>query len=403
MNEQEARLLLEKYRNGLCTDDERATIILWLENELQADPWELDQEGRIRLGLDIKHRIDAQLDAQPDTHTALELFAQRNAQPDNGPSQTTPNRLLKIFPIRRLTVAAAAILLIVGTAYLVISRLPRTTPAIDATLIQPGGNKAMLVLGDGSRIQLTGAKNGQLAAQGATQVIKSGDGTLTYQAPQNDPTDTVKYNTLITPRGGQYQLVLSDGSRVWLNAASSITFPANFSHTSRQVSISGEAYFEVAPDHRRPFTVTFSGQTVQVLGTRFDIKTYAEEQQTAATLIEGSVRVGKKDQTVLLQPGQTAISDKEDAALNVRAANVEKEIAWTRGEFAFVNDNIEVIMRQLSRWYDVDVTYEGATAGKDFSGSISRFSDVDKVLNTLQLTGIVHFKIQGRRIMAIVK
>ncbi len=382
MNEQEALQLLERFSNDQCTEEERAIVILWLEERLVSHAWSMVPDERVRLGKEIKQGIDAHID-------------HKTASKSSG--------LLRRFgTLRRMSAAAAILLLMTGAAYLIVSRSAR--PSISGSeVIVPGGNKAMLVLADGSRIPLTGAKDGELAAQGATRVIKSKDGLLVYLPQQDGAADTTSYNTITTPRGGQYQVQLSDGSRIWLNAASSITFPTHFSRTRRPVSITGEAYFEVAPDSHRPFTVTSPGQTVQVLGTRFDIKSYPDEQYIWTTLIEGSVRVGGNGQAVTMRPGEAALSDKNGGTPGVRPADGDKEIAWTRGEFVFRNDNIESIMRQISRWYDVDVAYEGATAGKDFSGSVSRFSDVGKVLNTLQLTGIIHFKIQGRRIMVITK
>ncbi len=401
MNEQEARQLLEKYLNDQSTDEERIIVHLWLEQEMQMDSWEMDDTARTLLGAAIRQRIEILL-ANEDVSDARLASDGPGARPSSTGRPASGAHLQKMgsFPLRRLTAAAAVILIATAAVYLLSSRDSRQGDSVPpAPIIRPGGNRAMLLLADGSHIALTDAKEGSLATQGATRVVKPGDGRLVYLARQDDENDTSKYNTVSTPRGGQYQVTLSDGSRVWLNAASSITFPARFGRSGRHVSVRGEAYFEVSPDSRRPFSVSYSGQSVEVLGTSFDIKDYGDEPGTSATLIEGRVRVRSNSKAVTIGPGEAAITDKDGGALNVQTADGKKETAWTRGEFVFVNENIGSVMRQISRWYDVDVSYEGVMTGKDFSGSISRFSEVDKVLNTLQLTGIIHFKIQGRRIM----
>lgn len=300
--------------------------------------------------------------------------------------------------------AAAAIIIITAGAmvYLLAGKSPDThsikpiaqTPAQD---ILPGGDRAILTLGDGSTIVLDSARNGQLSRQGAVTINKA-DGRLTYSKGQ-DGGDAVVYNTLRTPRAGQYQVVLPDGSQVWLNNASSLRYPAVFSGTERLVELTGEAYFEIAKDKQHPFKVHIDGgNTVEVLGTHFNINAYPDEAIQKTTLLEGTIRFSTPDKQAVLRPGQQADADAGKQVKILEDVDTEGVIAWKKGYFHFSHARTEDAMRQLSRWYDVEVSYENGVPHREFHGKIQRsllLSQVLEILNTNQL----HCYVQGRKLI----
>jgi hypothetical protein len=299
--------------------------------------------------------------------------------------------------------AAAVVLLIAGiilfskrSAQPFVITPPQPAPVKD---LPPGGNKAILTLADGAVINLDDAKNGDIARDGNARIVKPGNnGALVYHAmPGNQ--QAVVYNTVTTPRGGQYQLGLSDGSKVWLNASSSIHFPTTFNGKERVVELTGEGYFEIARNTAMPFSVTVNGIRVHVLGTHFNINAYHDEPVVRTTLIEGGLKVVAAEQTVLLRPGQQAVAGEDGRSLKLDpGADLEEVMAWKNGIFNFKNQDIAVIMRQISRWYDVEVVYEGKRPEGHFSGMISRNTSAYTVLKMLEYGG-VHFRIAGGKII----
>jgi hypothetical protein len=312
----------------------------------------------------------------------------------------------RVVWMRRIGLAAASLtgLLIIGSLFWN-SRKSGRTPTVTFSQkngapgkeIPPGGNKAILTLANGSSIVLGDVKNGALAQQGNTTIVKA-DGKLSYETAQKQ-NGSMLFNTIVTPRGGQYQVVLPDGSEVWLNAASSLRFPTAFTGKDRRVEITGEAYFEIAKDAARPFFVKVGNSEVQVLGTHFDIMAYAEESTLKTTLIEGSVRFVNGRNTSILTPGQQSRLDK-DGGISI-AGNIDagEVLAWKNGLFHFENAGIEDVMRQLSRWYDVDVSYSNIKEGNYFYADIPRTTNLSDALKALSLTGKVHFEIQGKKII----
>ncbi|PTS91970.1 hypothetical protein DBR11_28040 [Pedobacter sp. HMWF019] len=269
--------------------------------------------------------------------------------------------------------------------------------------IPPGGNRAMLILADGSKVNLNDLKKGQVVPEKGVQIVKSADGQLVYSIKEQDgDLGPSLYNTIQTPVGGQYLVYLPDGSKVWLNAASSLRYPLAFSHKERIVELTGEAYFEVAKDKAKPFQVRTTKQTVEVLGTHFNVNSYMDETDTKTTLVEGSVRIHtvKYGKTVVLVPGdQAQVSEGE---VNIKHVDVNDAAAWKDGFFVFNDENIPSVMRKISRWYDVEVIYEGnVSKDKDLAGSVSKFSNVSEILKTLELTRLVHFKVNGKKITVI--
>jgi transmembrane sensor len=304
--------------------------------------------------------------------------------------------------------AAAAVLLLLGSgSYFLLNRehSKREVAVVKKNAqvndVAPGGNKAILTLANGSTIILNNAKNGALTQQGNTKVVKLDDGQLAYQSEETNRPIAVQYNTVSTPRGGQYQLTLADGSKVWLNAESTITFPTAFTGKERRVEIKGEAYFEVAHDASRPFKVTVNAMEVQVIGTHFNINAYDDEGEIKTTLLEGSVKVLKGTASRLIKPGEQAIvSTGNDLNIQVQPADVDEAVAWKNGLFHFDNADLQEVMRQLSRWYDVDVVYDGTIPERQFAGEMQRDLRLSQVLELLEKNQ-VNFKIEGKKIMVM--
>lgn len=274
------------------------------------------------------------------------------------------------------------------------------------TDIQPGGNKAILTLADGSTIVLDKAANGTLVQLGNVQVVKSKDGELEYKKSEvGSQKSEIAFNTLSTPRGGQYMLTLPDNSKVWLNAASSITYPTLFTGNERRVEVSGEVYFEVEKNAAMPFRAILNGTQVEVLGTHFNINAYNDEAIIKTTLLEGKVKVtpviGSQpvaQSSKILSPGQQAqISNNKLSIIN--DADLEAVMAWKNGLVQFDGNDIYAAMRMIARWYDVEVEYRGNIPHAHFRGGISSNVPVSQVLDMMEQTGEVHFEISGRKII----
>lgn len=265
----------------------------------------------------------------------------------------------------------------------------------------PGGNRATLTLSDGSVIKLDDKPNGMLTNEGTSKISKTANGKLIYNAIRfPSPNEVAKENIISTPRGGQYQIILSDGSKVWLNAASSLRFPAAFKGKIRQVEITGEAYFEVAKNAQMPFIVKTRNAEVQVLGTHFNIMSYNDEAVSKTTLLEGAVKIKTGNDANVLKPGDQARLNTNGQIEVVDNVDVEAETAWKSGIFSFKEAGIEDVMRQVARWYDVSVNYEGKIPVKQLTGTISRNVKASELLSMLSYTGI-NFKIEGKKIIVI--
>lgn len=300
--------------------------------------------------------------------------------------------------------AAAAIILLIATAgyYYLASRPKHAGSAegqgITNMDIAPGGDKAVLTLANGKKVVLDTAANGDLEKQGNVRIIKL-NGQLAYNK-EAQPANEVLYNTISTPRGGQYQLVLTDGTKVWLNAASSLRFPTTFAGATREVTLSGEGYFEVAPNHLQPFRVTLiDGTKVEVLGTHFNVMAYADEHAIKTTLLEGAVKVIKQVNTQLLTPGQQAQVNTDGKIVLVKNADTEEAVAWKNGLFQFTGADMATVMRQVGRWYDLNVHLQGNISGVHLSGKVSRNLKLSQVVAILEESGI-EIKIDGKEITA---
>lgn len=324
--------------------------------------------------------------------------------------------------VRRWGWAAAVVLLLGAATYFLVVRRwaeagnpPVGTGTVAATTdLLPAGNRAVLTLADGSTITLDSAANGRLAEEGGARIVKLADGQLSYMT---DPASGGKtggemlYNTMSTPRGSQYQLTLPDGTRVWLNAASSITYPTAFTGPQRRVKIRGEAYFEVQKNRAQPFLVDAGGRSsVEVLGTAFNVNAYDNEQSVVSTLLEGSVQVsreaggtgnaGQPADKVVLLPGSQARVKETGKILVLKEVDKEKVMAWKNGLFNFQNAQLEEVMREIARWYDIEVVYEQGIPQVEFMGKIGRNLTLGQVLNGLKGTGF-HFRLEAGRKLVI--
>lgn len=367
--------LIQKYQEGTVTEKEKEVLTRWLI-QLDADDYNLSEE-------------------ELQTKQQLSLSALRDKLQ---PELQAP----KVFHLSLWIRAVAAMLFVAVSLYFYIK--PQHQPGKINTLVQndlpPGSNKAVLTLSNGSKINLNAAGNGVLAEQGNTSVEKSGKGKVTYTANNNNAIVKPVFNTITTPKGGQYQVVLPDGTKAWLNAASYIKFPTVFDAAKRDVEIGGEVYFEVAKNKEKPFSVTCAGQKLTVLGTHFNINAYAEEAVIKTTLLEGSVKISNGSDNVVLKPGQQSLisPDKESKIQVSSAIDLDEIIAWKNGFFQFNKADIRTIMNQIARWYNVDVEFSGKLPDAHYRGNISRNVNLSKVLKVMELSGI-HFTIEGRKII----
>jgi len=387
MQKKNASELLEKIRNGSCTAEEKAIVQSWYLQWKQTAPPELPEEEFL---------------------ASLENI--RAALPKPEPD---------IRKIRFYRIAAAAtttIIFALSVIFVKYQRKPR--PAAQQELvndIKGGGNRAVLTLSNGQKVILDDQVNQQQISGTEKNIIRSGrlKGELVYDATAKTASsrDAALTNTIVTPRAGQYKVLLSDGTQVWLNAESSVRFPVVFNGNSREVEITGEAYFEVAKKTKKhsgqriPFIVKTPKQQVEVLGTHFNINCYENEASTNTTLLEGAVRVSllptaknSKPEIWPLRPGQQ--SRLTGQTFRITAVDTEEETAWKNGTIAFANADIKSIMRQVSRWYNVDVKYKGTIPGRTFTGSISRSAKLSELLKILQFSKI-NFSLSGSELTVL--
>lgn len=300
--------------------------------------------------------------------------------------------------------AAAALIILSAVAFLFFN--PNFTKKTDYKKtvnlkhdLLPGKNQALLTLANGEQVVLDELAAGKLVIEGNTEIAKTKNGQLHYRSLNNDNAQAVLYNTLSIPRGGRYKIVLPDGTQVWLNAASSLKYPTAFIGKERIVQLEGEAYFEVAKNAEQPFKVEVKDVRVTVLGTHFNINAYTDEACIKTTLLEGSVKINKGQAQKLLYPGEQAVLGKS-SSIEVIKVNADEVLAWKNGYFNFHRSNLQEVMRQLSRWYDVDIKYEGKVPDREFGGEISRNSKASEVLKILELSD-VHFRIEGKHIIVM--
>jgi transmembrane sensor len=402
-----AQLLLRLHRMTL-SDADRQDLEAWIA--------ESEENAALYRELTTPEAVEAALRAieAVDTRAVRELILARMPEAFGG-GETKSKAVLRRMPIlRRLAVAAVAAGLLMGGYWLLTKHanekpvLVQTTAPAD--IAAPATSRAMITLSSGQRVYLDSAGNGALARQGSAQVVKEASGQVAYKV-ENSTNQALLFNTLSNPRGSQVVTVtLSDGTKVWLNAESSIRYPAVFVGNDRTVEMSGEAYFEVAKNASKPFQVKINGKAeVEVLGTSFNVNAYEDEPSIKTTLLEGSVSVavaGGDGSGVVLKPDEQAqvaqVNPGKETLTVDKKPDVEQTVAWKNGRFAFRHADLQAVMRQLSRWYNVDVSYEGLVPDMRFSGRIGSSLTLDQVLKVLT-NSRVHYRIEPENKLIIQK
>ncbi|AWO00564.1 iron dicitrate transport regulator FecR [Chitinophaga alhagiae] len=385
MSSSRIEYLLAQYQRGAATPGEEEELMALLaepSNRQAAEAW-IDQ---VLAGEDTGQHM-------PPEHAGhiLEAIFQ------TGEQQRYPTATRRIpRAVRWVAAAAIAGIAALGTYLLVKQDVPRKTTAAYTADIPPGKSQAVLVLADGGTVTLDSA--GSRTLQQGNAAVMQANGQLQYTA-QDGAEDRPAYNELKTPRGGHFRLQLSDGTTVWMNAGSSLKYPTAFSGNERVVELSGEAYFEVAKNAASPFQVMAGGIKILVLGTHFNIKAYTDEQTVSTTLLQGAVKVTGRKGSSTLRPGEQAQVDA-DGALSVTRVNTTDVMAWKNGLFVFKTANVQTVMRELSRWYDIDVVYEGEPTAREFSGKISRNYTLQEVLSVLEASK-VHFRLDGKKLTVL--
>ncbi|MDN5288114.1 MAG: anti-FecI sigma factor, FecR [Mucilaginibacter sp.] len=368
MQRTKAQELLQKFQDGNCSEEELALLETWYNQHIITPS---------------KQVTDTEW--TEDVYSILKSLDNDNKQQP------------KVVNWPRIIAAASVVFCLAIGSYFLLNK--KVNPQIAQSHlhdIAPGSNKAILTLANGKKIILSGSQNGKLAQQGNAEITKTADGQIVYQAADESAGGAEVVNTTSTPRGGQYHVLLSDGTNVWLNAASSITYPTTFTGNNRTVEITGEVYFEVAHNPAKPFRVKSSNQLVEVLGTHFNINSYADEPASKTTLLEGSVNITVNNHARLLKPGEQAIVAQSN--MTIAVTDPDQVIGWKNGDFIFNDEDLQTVMRQVARWYDVDVIYKNTAGYKKFFGTISRTKKLSEILKALEMNQNVHFKIEGRRI-----
>lgn len=389
MQSPELKSLLQQYLAGTISGEDFARLWKSLDNSANDSGWLSTIEEALNTNVPLAHTDSSQ------AQQALEMIKAKIIK-----EQYSRSRIYHMSGAR-LVKYASAVIIILSIAIFAKIKIDKKelSPAIAATAnkpqdVEPGGQKAILTLSDGSKIILDNANNGTIAQQGQVQVIKLDNGQIQYRAvsKKHGNEHEVAFNTMATPRGGQYQLLLPDGSKVWLNSESSITYPIAFAENERRVKITGEAYFEVAKDKRKPFRVETGDMQVEVLGTHFNVKAYADDGPTKTSLLEGSVRIDSQ----ILKPGQAFMNGR------IVRTNVDQDVAWKNGIFNFNNESLSRVMKQLARWYDLEVIYPDGIPKKEYGGEIGRNLKLNQVLKGLENSGI-HFELDGKRVTVSIK
>lgn len=383
MEREEFLKLVEKISIGIATDEEVNLYNAYF-NRLQEEQssWNESTFG-----------LEAAIESQLLVNIKQQIKIEQSA-------------VVKKFNAWYRIVAAAVILMAIGTGlYFYQKQNPISTGKSQiAKEIKPGGNNAFLILANGKKINLNQISNGEIVKQAGLVITKAADGQLVYTALENESKNQetkLAYNTIETPKGGQYQINLPDGTKVWLNAASSLKYPTQFLGQERKVELKGEGYFEVAKDKTKPFKVITDKQEIQVLGTHFNVNAYNDEDDIKTTLLEGSVRVQVNQSAgfKVLKPGQQSILKGQE--IDVKSVDIDEAIAWKNGYFLFNKEEMHSAMRKLSRWYNIDVVYNGNLDDIYFEGTFSRTNTLEQSLEILELAGSFNFKIEGRRLIVI--
>jgi len=405
-DKKDLKYLMSRFTSNTCTREEYDRLMILLGSADEDE--ELAEEMR-------KYWDSIQQDG-PVSPEWKERFS--NMLDESGqPMQVLPPAgRVRRMNVRRWVVATAAVsILVIGylgrlhhndetVVATTTTPLVPAKPAAPSSIIAPARDKAILTLADGRVIGLDTITKGTIATQGDVKIIKGEEGELLYY-PGNQKTTAESYNTIVTPKGGKYCVVLTDGTKVWLNAASSLRFPTGLENGEREVILTGEAYFEVTKNGLHPFHVKAGNISVEVLGTKFNVNAYKEEGRVATTLVQGKIRVVRSGDTsssqgVLLKPGiQATLAENGKLTLD-QAPNMEEVLAWKNGNFNFVNTPVPEILREIARWYDLEIVYEGAPPDKRLTGTFSRNVGLEQLTNMLRYAG-VNMNIEKKRLLIL--
>lgn len=390
--------LVERFFQNRCTQQEKTELAKWIKEspdddelkQLLAEEW---------TNFESKHQMAPQ--------RATEILETILSSKVPVAEETLP--VIKRLNWWRLAAAASIILLLGAGSFYILYNKPEqqlagtTNNPVDTAAqvsadVSPGKTKAELTLSDGSKVILDNSPDGTVAVQGDTKVVNQ-QGQLIYNNGLNSSGELL-YNTLTTHRGEQFPLQLSDGTKLWLNAASSIRFPVSFAGNERRVEITGEAYFEVAKNAAKPFKVLLNGTEITVLGTQFNVNGYADEASVKTTLLEGSVKITHDNASLLLVPRQQANLNREGKMSLIIDPDIEQAVSWKEGYFHYNKADLETVMREVSRWYDVDIIYENESikSPQRFSGDIQKSLTLSAVLRVLEKS-MVHFRIEGKKLI----
>ncbi len=388
--------LLERYLNRTATEAERAELFEFISRE----------ENRPYLNTLL---TDKWMQQSPDEVMPFSLKSEDNVLAEILNRQYAETPVRRMFPAKKWIAAAASLIIIAGTAIYFSQTTNDNNKLTAAAAEKPpvsddivaGTNKATLTLADGTSVILGDDTDKALTDAHNNIIQKKGELIYVPAPDKNKNTAAITYNTMTTPIGGQYKIKLPDGTYVWLNAASSIRYPVAFDDKERAVTVTGEAYFEVARDAKRKFLVNLNGSVTEVLGTDFNVKGYPDEEEVMITLAEGSVKVsGANANGKILKPGQQAGWDNKTGKIIVAKADVETALAWKNGLFQFNGENIEKIMHMLGKWYGVEVAYADKIPAGHYSGVVSRSSNLSKVLKILEESGL-HFSLEGKKLTVL--
>ncbi|BDU25147.1 FecR family protein [Flavobacterium sp. GSB-24] len=368
--------LIHKYLSGTATPQERELLDSWYQNQqTNSQQWVADSFDEEQV---IKQ----------------EMFAEINAA-------ISPEKVRSIRPVYKY-VAAASVILLVGSITFFLGTSKQTdsksNPIVVTTNLPGGTNGAVLTLASGEKVQLNNSAANKISLGEATGISSYNDSVLRYEDSKNKANKQIAYNTLTTPYGRQFSLVLSDGTKVYMNAGSTLEYPVVFQGSERLVKLSGEAYFEVVHNSKIPFRIKVKEQIIEDIGTAFNVSAYKDEKSAAVTLVEGSVKVKKKQSEVIIKPGEQAVTVDGNNNITVREADFDSALAWKNGLFHFSDQQLDVVLKQIARWYNLEIEYQGGIPSKTINGEIYRNMDGVQVLAVLKNLG-VNYKLEGNKLI----
>lgn len=381
MDIHQAKELLERHESGNCTHSENELVESWFKQLIETGEWQWEKGEKDMMQKIIEARIMKQVDIHDK------------------------KKILYLKSRSQWWAAAASVVLLLGAfSYFLFfhksTKQVRIARVLSNDVKAPQSNKATITLANGQKVYLDSAGNGALAILGNVKLVKLASGKIAYQHDSREVSTKMEYNTLSNPRGSKViNMTLVDGSRVWLNAGSSLAYPVSFMSNERKVSVTGEAYFEVTHDASRPFIVNNGSMDIRVLGTHFNVNTFEDDgNDIKVTLLEGSVKINNGNATGLLKRGQQAVVNKEIKILN--GVDLDLVMAWKNGYFQFDNVSLQNVLKVVSRWYDVDIVYEGYNHPREFVGEIQRDLNLSEMLKILQKNKL-HFKIEGNKLIVM--